>query len=99
MLKDADLPLEFWDEAAQTEAYLRNKLVRYPIIQKTKEGQICERQISPEEAWSGKMPTIKHLRTFGCQAFSYVDPNSHPPGPRTDKFIDRGREGVFMGYN
>jgi hypothetical protein len=90
MIKDANLPLEFWDEAARTDAYLRNRCDSGP----PKDGQ----PRSPEEVWTGQQPSIDHIRVWGSKCFSYVDPKSLPAGGRRDKFMDRGRIGVFVGY-
>ena len=90
MLKDAKLPLEFWDEAASTDAYIRNRTASGPIL----EGEV----LTPEEAFSGKRPDINHLRVWGSKCFSYINPKSLPAKTRHDKFMDRGRIAVFMGY-
>jgi hypothetical protein len=33
MIKDASLPIEFWDEAAETSAYIRNRIPIGPIVE------------------------------------------------------------------
>ncbi len=90
MIKEAELPIEFWAEAAQTDAYLRNRTATGPLIN--------GKQVTPEEAFTGVKPSIDHVRVWGCKCYSYVDPKSLPEG-RQDKFMDRGRVGVFMGYS
>ena len=90
MIKDAELPIEFWKEAMETDAYLRNRTGCGPII----DGYAS----TPEEAFTGVKPSIDHIRVWGCKCYSYVDPKSLPAGDRRDKFMDRGRIGVFMGY-
>lgn len=45
MLKDANWPLEFWDEAVETDVYIRNHTQTGPII----DGIL----VSPEEAFTG----------------------------------------------
>lgn len=90
MLKDAKLPVEFWVEAAETDAYLRNRTAAGPLIN--------GKPTSPEEAFTGQKPSIDHIRVWGCKVYSYVDPKSLPVGSRHDKLMDRGRVGVFMGY-
>ena len=91
MLKEAGLPLEFWDEAVETEAYIRNRTATGPSISN------CV--TSPQEAWSGKIPSIDHIRVWGSKCYSYINPKTIPSGHRGDKLIDRGRIGVFMGYS
>ncbi|OBW64777.1 MAG: Nucleotide-diphospho-sugar transferase [Aureobasidium pullulans] len=90
MLKDANLPVELWVEAAQADVYIRNRVSNGPIIDGV--------QVSPEEAFTGIKPSIDHLRVWGCQAVSYMNPDSLPQGTRRDKFMDRGRHCVFLGY-
>ena len=90
MTKDAGLPIEFWKEAMETDAYLRNR---------TGCGLIIDGNAStPEEAFTGIKPSIEHIRIWGCKCYSYVDPKSLHAGGRRDKFMDRGRVEVFMGY-
>jgi hypothetical protein len=60
MLHDANLPIEFWPEAANTACYLRN---RTPI---------GPGEITPEEAYSGKRPYVGHLKAFGCIAYANI---------------------------
>jgi len=91
MLKGQGLPLEFWDEAAVTGAYVRNRIMNGP--------RAGDKVFSPYEAFYGQAPTIDHFRRFGCQAVSYVDPKSLPVhDKRNPKQVDKGRLGVFMGY-
>ena len=88
LLKDAQLPNEFWTEALQTGVYLRNRTASGPEV----DGQV----ISPEEGFTGVKPSVDHLRTWGCKMYSYVNSQSLPE--RQDKLMDRGRVGVFLGY-
>jgi hypothetical protein len=54
IFKDAGLSLEFWDKAAATDAYLKNR---------TDIGLLINRQkVTPEEAYSGTKPSIDYLR-------------------------------------
>ena len=54
MLKDADLPMEFWDEAVEHDTHVRNLTATGPTI----DGSI----VSPEEAFEGETPSIDRLR-------------------------------------
>lgn len=90
MIKEADLPLEFWDEAATTDAYIRNRVATGP--------EVKEKRVSPEEAYTGQIPSLDHIRVWGHKCYSHVKPESLPQTGRRDKFMDRGRVGVFMGY-
>jgi len=90
MIKDAELLIEFWAEAAKTDVYLRNRTVTEPLV----DGALT----TPEKAFIGIKPSIDHVRVWGCKCYSHVDPKSLPTGGRRDKFMDRGRPGAFMGY-
>ena len=89
MFKEAKLPLEFWDEAAMTDAYLRNRIAT---------GLFNEKPCS-EEGYTGEKPSIDHIRVWGTKCYAYVDLKSLPANIRHDKLMDRERAAVFMGYN
>src|SRR5437588_7500146 len=91
MLDDAELLIKFWDEAAEADAYLRNRLPRGPVIK--------EKITSPEQAFTGEMPRHEHIRAWGSKSYDYVNPKTLPKDARHDKLMLRGREGVFMGYS
>lgn len=90
MLKDAGLPVEFWDEAALTHAYLRNRMKAGPTVTRLVNGKETTRRVCPQEAWTKKPVSIDHIRAFGCKAVAHIDPKSHPKDSRKDKFMDRG---------
>jgi hypothetical protein len=94
MLAEAELPIEFWDEAIEADTYLRNRL---PGGKGLRSGSYV---FSPEEAFTGRKGqiTAKHIRIFGCKCYSYVDPKSLPAHGRKDKLMPHGRTCVFMGY-
>ena len=90
MIKESGLPIEFWPEAAEADAYLRNRIGTGPIVNGS--------PTTPMEAFTGVKPSIDHIRVWGCKCYSYIDPKSFPAESRKDKFMDRGRECVFLGY-
>ncbi|CAL9004144.1 unnamed protein product [Prunus brigantina] len=47
---------------------------------------------TPFEAFTGRKPGIKHLKVFGCICYTHV------PSSLRQKFDDKSRKGVFMGY-
>ncbi|CAL2243102.1 unnamed protein product [Prunus armeniaca] len=47
---------------------------------------------TPFEAFTGRKSGIKHLKVFGCICYTHV------PSPLRQKFDDKARKGVFMGY-
>ena len=56
MLVGAGLGGGFWFEAISTASYVRNR------------GPVAGLGRTPEELWTGIMPTVKHLRAFGSKA-------------------------------
>ncbi|XP_072076479.1 uncharacterized protein [Arachis hypogaea] len=51
------------------------------------------RDKTPEEAWSGKRPSIHHFRIFGCIAYAHV------PDQLRKKLDDKGEKYIFIGYS
>ncbi|CAL8136475.1 unnamed protein product [Prunus armeniaca] len=47
---------------------------------------------TPFEAFTRRKPGIKHPKVFGCICYTHV------PSPLRQKFDDKARKGVFMGY-
>ena len=53
LLYSSNLGSEFWSDALLYAAYIYNR-THHKAIDKT-----------PYKAWTGKQPSIKHIRTFG----------------------------------
>jgi hypothetical protein len=72
MLFASGLPQKFWGFAIKAACYIRNRLLIRPG------------KITLEQAFTGKLPGIKHLRVFRCLAYVLkphelrlkLDPNS-----------------------
>ena len=45
-----------------------------------------------EMVWSDKVPSYKHLRVFGCEAYSHV------PKEFRNKLEPKSRKCIFLGY-
>lgn len=82
MLNRSFLPKSFWPEAVLWSIYLLN---RSPTI--------AVRDRTPEEAWSGRRPSVDHLRIFGCIAYAHV------PDEKRKKLDDKGEKCVFLGVS
>ncbi|KAI0992407.1 hypothetical protein K3495_g15778, partial [Podosphaera aphanis] len=99
LLQDSEMPVEFWDYAVESGAYIRNRLQRGPWIKREHEGKVVHQQLSPEGAWTGVHELdIENLRVWGCQAISYADIRSMPSHARKDKLMPRGRDTILVGY-
>lgn len=81
MLYAQELMREFWAEAVRTAVYTRNRCPSRAL-----------QGVTPEEAWSGKRPTISHMRVFGCVAYAKV------PDERRTKLDAKAIKCVFLGY-
>ena len=82
MIHAAELSYELWAEAVSTAVYLKNLSPTTAVLGRT-----------PEEAWTGKNPSIAHLRAFGCKAFAHI-----PDNQRT-KLDPKTKECTFVGYS
>ena len=81
MLKAKDLPRELWGEAVSTAVYILNR-----SLTKSLKGQ------TPHEKWTGRRPSVDHMRIFGCVAH-VKDTRKHP-----SKLEDRSMPMIFIGY-
>ena len=61
MLSGTRIGQEFWAEAVETACYLVNRSPSSVLEDKT-----------PHEVWTGKKPSLSHLRVFGCDAYVHV---------------------------
>ena len=82
MLSNADLTQGFWAEAVATAVHLIN---RSP-------SKVLDKEAVAEMVWSGKKPSYKHLRVFGCEAYSHI------PKEFRNKLEPKSRKCIFLGY-
>lgn len=79
---EAKLPEFLWAELIMTASYIRN---------------LCPTKLNnnktPEELFTGKKPTVKHLRQIGCKAF-VLDKKSGK-----SKWQARSSEFILIGYS
>ena len=82
MMIQSKLPPSFWAEAISTANYLRNRCTSESIDGET-----------PFKLWTGKRPTVTHLRPFGTKAL--VLDKSQQRG----KFEPKSKECILIGYS
>lgn len=82
MLRTSGIPKSFWPEIVLWSTHLLN---RSP----TKSVQ----NMTPQEAWSGRKPSVAHLRIFGCIAYAHI------PDEKRKKLDDKGEKCIFLGVN
>jgi hypothetical protein len=83
MIAEKGIGKEFWGEAVVAAAYLKN---RSPCSS-------LSRQITPEEAWTGRKPTVKFLKVWGSPTTVLIPKSSR------SKFEGKGWRGIFVGYS
>ncbi|GMJ05590.1 hypothetical protein HRI_004228200 [Hibiscus trionum] len=82
MIKGKHLPRNFWAEVVRCAVYLLNRCPTKSV-----------RNMTPDEAWSGKKPGIGNLKIFGCIAYAHV------PEQIRKKLDDRGEKCIFICYD
>lgn len=90
MIKNAELSIEFWVKAAQTDTYLRNRTSIDSIVD--------NKSTSSEEAFIEEKSFIDHVRVWDCKYYSYIDVKSLSTENKRDKFMNREKVRVFMSY-
>eukprot|EP00253_Pinus_taeda_P018968 PITA_18968 len=80
MLSGTGLGWEFWAEAVETTYYLVNRSPSSMLEDKT-----------PEKVWTGKKPSLSHLRVFGCDAYVHV------PMEKRTKLDSKSEKCIFIG--
>ena len=81
MIHSQGLGREFWAEAVCNAAYTHNRCPTRVVYGMT-----------PEEAWSGKKPSISHLHVLGCIAYAKV------PDEKRFKLDAKGIKCLMLGY-
>jgi len=61
MLTAKSVPKKFWLEAVNRSTHILNRCPTFSILDMT-----------PEEAWSGVKPSVKHFKIFGCTGHLHI---------------------------
>eukprot|EP00253_Pinus_taeda_P002533 PITA_02533 len=80
MLSGVGLGQELWAEAVETTCYLDNRSPSSALEDK-----------NPQEVWTGKNPSLSHLRVFGCDAYIHV------PKEKRTKLDSKFQKCIFIG--
>jgi hypothetical protein len=81
MLADAGLSEKYWGFVANAAVYLKNRSPTSFL-----------NGVTPYQARTGRRPSLKHLRPWGCLAFVHV------PEEQRKKLGNRAQPGIFVGY-
>ena len=82
MLKGKNLPNEYWVEAVSCAIYILNRSPTKIVM-----------DMVPQQAWSGKIHSVSHLKVFGCIAYAHV------PKETRSKLDDKSEKCIFVGYD
>ncbi|KAL5569040.1 hypothetical protein UlMin_025615 [Ulmus minor] len=82
MLMEKGLPKTFWAEAVYTIVYLLNRCPTNAV-----------KDMTAVEAWSGRKPSAKHLKVFGCICYAHI------PQEKRSKLDEKTKKGIFLGYS
>ena len=81
MLHEKQVEPGLWAEAVSTSVYIKNRLPTKAVPDKT-----------PEEVWTGRKPSVVHMKVFGCAA------HVHVPSVKRSKLDARSEQCIFVGY-
>jgi hypothetical protein len=81
MLNGVGIGQEFWVEVVGTACYLVNRSPSSVLNGKT-----------PQEVWTGKEPSLTHLKVFGCDAYVHV------PKENRSKLDKKAEKCIFIAY-
>ena len=82
MTNDQNLSMFLWGEAVVTVVYVQNRSPHHIL-----------KNMTPEEAFSGKKPSVEHLSIFGCPIYIHV------PKDKRKKLEPSKKKGIFVGYS
>ena len=82
ILTKSGVPKNFWPEAVNWSVHILN---RSPTL--------AVKNMTPEEAWSGRKPTVDHFKIFGCIAYAHV------PEQKRTKLDNKGEKCIFLGVS
>jgi hypothetical protein len=82
LLNDLGLSMFLWGEATMTTIYVQNKSPHRIL-----------KDMTPEEAFSGKKPNVENLKIFGCPVYSHI------PKDKRNKLEPSRKKGIFVGYS
>ncbi|CAL8095191.1 unnamed protein product [Prunus armeniaca] len=82
MQTKSSIPKSFWPEAVNWSIHILNRSPTFAV-----------RDLTPEEAWSGRKPAIGYFKVFGCIEYARI------PDEKRKKLDDKGEKCVFLGIS
>src|SRR6266496_1098913 len=82
MMARAEASPKLWAEVVKMACYIRNRLPTSSL----------DSNITPYEAWTGNVPSIAHIRKFGCLVYRHI------PKQTCKKLEHKAKKGILVGY-
>ena len=82
LLITSGIQKSFWPEAVNWSVHILN---RSPTL--------AVKNMTPEEAWSGRKPDVNHFWVFGCIAYTHI------PDEKRRKLDNKGEKCIFLGVS
>uniref|UniRef100_A0A803P6H4 Uncharacterized protein n=1 Tax=Cannabis sativa TaxID=3483 RepID=A0A803P6H4_CANSA len=82
LLLRSGLPKDFWPEAVNWNIHILNKSPTFAV-----------KNMTLEEAWSGRRPAVDHFRIIGSVAYAHI------PDEKGKKLDDKEKKCIFLGVS
>lgn len=82
MIISLEIPKKYWGEVVHAAVYIKN----YVLTIKSSKKML-------EKRWLGKRLSVRHIRTFRCVAYAYINGEK-----RKNKLDIAIKKGIFVGY-
>lgn len=82
LLTRSGVPKSFWPEVVNWSIHILNRSPTFSV-----------QNVTPEQAWNGRRPSVDHFRIFGCIAYAHI------PDEKRKKLDDKGEKCIFLGVS
>ena len=82
LLTKSNVSKSFWLEVVNWSVNILNRSLTFAV-----------KNMTPEEAWRGRKPTVDHFRIFGCVAYAHI------PDQKRSKLDDKGEKCIFLSVS
>lgn len=82
ILTMSGVPKSFWPEALNWSVHILNRSPTFSV-----------QNMTPQEAWNGRRPSVDYFRIFGCVAYARI------PEEKRRKLDDKGEKCIFLGVS
>ena len=82
LLNMSSIPKDFWPEVVTWSIHILKRSPTFVV-----------QNMPPEEAWSGRRPTVDYFKIFGCIAYAHI------PNVKRKKLENKGEKCIFLGVS